>query len=159
MAAQLQGPAESGDAVTESSQSPLFDGPGGEPAAVVMDGEIQPAVLADEGHLGGSGVGVFSMGCTGYGCGGAGRSGDDADPALAADWAERRLRREVTALKKSGKEVVVLRSPVAVARAATSATEIGARQAKGIVGEGLVTVGEQLSDLRGLLGDRPVGVA
>lgn len=78
---------------------------------------------------------------------------------LVADWAERRLRREVAALRGSGKEVVVLRSPLTVARAATSATEIGARQAKGIVGEGLVTVGEQLGGLRGRLGDRSVDVA
>lgn len=78
---------------------------------------------------------------------------------LVTDWADRRLRRELAALSTAGKEVVVLRAPVAVARATTSAPGITAPQARGIVGEGLVTVGEQLSGLRGRLGDRNVDVA
>ena len=78
---------------------------------------------------------------------------------LVAARTDHHLKREVDALERAGKEVVVLRSPPGIARASTSITGIGAEPARGTVGEGLVAVGGQLDRLRQTLRGRRRGAA
>jgi NTE family protein len=69
-------------------------------------------------------------------------------------WASRRLRREVTALRQAGTEVIVLRSPTELGRAATSPFVSLRKRPKGSVAEALISVGDQTPRLRALLGQR-----
>jgi NTE family protein len=66
-------------------------------------------------------------------------------------WAGRRLAREVRMLRRAGTEVIVLRSPAALGRAATNPFVSLQKRPRGAVAEALLSVGEQASRLRALL--------
>ncbi len=67
-------------------------------------------------------------------------------------WAERRLAREVRMLRRAGTEVIVLRSPAALGRAATNPFVSLQKRPRGAVAEAFLSVGEQTPRLRELLG-------
>ena len=68
-------------------------------------------------------------------------------------WAERRLAREVRMLRRAGTEVIVLRSPAALGRAATNPFVSLHKRPRGAVAEAFLSVGEQTPRLRELLGE------
>ena len=68
-------------------------------------------------------------------------------------WAGRRLAREVRMLRRAGTEVIVLRSPAALGRAATNPFVSLHKRPRGAVAEAFLSVGEQTPRLRELLGE------
>lgn len=68
-------------------------------------------------------------------------------------WAGRRLVREVRMLRREGTEVIVLRSPAALGRAATNPFVSLHKRPRGAVAEAFLSVGEQTPRLRELLGE------
>jgi NTE family protein len=67
-------------------------------------------------------------------------------------WAGRRLAREVRMLRRAGTEVIVLRSPPALGRAATNPFVSLHKRPRGAIAEAFLSVGEQTPRLRELLG-------
>jgi len=68
-------------------------------------------------------------------------------------WASRRLAREVRMLRRAGTEVIVLRSPAALGRAATNPFLSLHKRPRGAVAEAFLSVGEQTPRLGELLGE------
>ncbi len=66
-------------------------------------------------------------------------------------WAQRRLAREVRMLRRAGTEVIVLRSPAVLGRAATNPFLSLHRRSRGSLAEAFLSVGEQTLRLRDLL--------
>lgn len=71
---------------------------------------------------------------------------------ILKQWARRRLAREVRMLRRAGTEVIVLRSPARLGRAATNPFLALHRRPRGALAEAFVSVGEQTPRLRELLG-------
>lgn len=73
-------------------------------------------------------------------------------PGTLKRWAARRLSREVRILQRSGAEVIVLRSPAQLGRAATSPLASLHKRPRGAVAEAFLSIGEQTPRLRDRLG-------